>query len=417
MKIFLILNSMKKNYFLIGDTSKEKNWGCYATTSSLINLLNKKFNKLENVVYLEKLNRPKESITFQFLKNFFYYPIKNISFFKIPLYILSKIFFYYRPDYVPKSFSDFDKTIKYRLHNFKEEINGIKHADYVIINGEGKIYQFQRKGRYILFLAYIAKVKYKKKVYLVNHTLDLSNKHVCLMVKNIFPILDFISFRERISLNAYKKINSCNKTNFRYIPDSVLAINYKHLSAHHFNLFIKKNNLNTLYKNKFISIGGSSALNRPDFLYFGAEKLYGKLIDYFLSQNYKILITISEPSDENIFEDYKNNNNIFFIKENYEETSNIINLLKYTSLFITGRWHPSLFAYLVNVPCISLSANTHKMKAFQNLIDEKNYYDFSLSNFHHIINKSEELLNKKNYKYPNLNNDILLAKQLTKFIK
>ncbi|WP_418286842.1 hypothetical protein [Halorubrum sp. DTA46] len=109
-----------------------------------------------------------------------------------------------RWDAVPLSVDEYDRAAKRVVDGelFADQRDAIEACDVVVINGEGSIYDRRRKGRVLLFLAYVAAEHLDTPTVLVNHTADVSDPIVRDAVATVYPLLDDVVFREPRSAAA-----------------------------------------------------------------------------------------------------------------------------------------------------------------------------------------------------------------------
>jgi polysaccharide pyruvyl transferase WcaK-like protein len=187
----------KKKILLVNDTYDDNNLGCKATSVALYKLIDKYLNDctIIDVIKLYHTERPElDSI--------------------IPKASLD--------DYESKSTQNYlDATPSLQF-----ELGKIANCDVVIINGEGSIYKAVLKCRYILYFAYIAKKIFAKKVYLINHSADISA--VKDIARKVYPILDGVAVREPVS---YRELLNVGIHNAIQAPDAVFSFDRPILSV------------------------------------------------------------------------------------------------------------------------------------------------------------------------------------------
>ncbi|MDZ7673840.1 MAG: hypothetical protein U5K30_02045 [Acidimicrobiales bacterium] len=88
-----------------------------------------------------------------------------------------------------------------------EERAAIEEADIVLINGEGSIYDRQRKGRMLLLIAYTAATRLGKPTALVNHTADLNDPGVRSIAAQTYPVLSHVVSREPTTSDSIRQLS------------------------------------------------------------------------------------------------------------------------------------------------------------------------------------------------------------------
>ena len=103
----------------------------------------------------------------------------------------------------------------------------LEWADIIYINGEGNIVngtdqygKYRMGARYILFMAWVSKIKYNKTTLMVNHTVDPNNSNAFEMISHIYPHLDEVYVREPLSLPILEKYKI---NNGKFVPDALWA--------------------------------------------------------------------------------------------------------------------------------------------------------------------------------------------------
>ena len=218
---------MKKILF-VGDLRKVHNYGAIATTESLIKLFQTEIKDYEmKIIEARSMYEPTpaggwtsepagedpNSLTNR-LKN----TIRTILPFKVKSCIRalkkSNHVNLGRKDFVPYKFSQYEEYYSRIINGekFQYEDKLLKWADIVYINSEGNIVngtdelgRYRLGARYILFMAWLAKVKYNKTVIIANHTVDPKNMNAFEMIENIYPRLDYVILREPLSIALLEK--------------------------------------------------------------------------------------------------------------------------------------------------------------------------------------------------------------------
>jgi len=300
---------MKKLLF-INDTSKSLNIGCQVTMHCINRWLN-------NCKY-EVTRFPLEIINSKWFK-------------KIPKGIL----------YDDWGLNElYNNWIDHGSDPMKEYINyvldNIFDCDFIIANGEGSIIRDKRHTRTLLYILYIAKKIFGKKIILFNFTSDLQEEGSYLG-EIIYPLLDWVSTREMESYSEVKKYNA----NVQFIPDMVLTLrNYKEVK-----------------EGKYILLGGSSYFNtverKKNIKY--AIALYQDLVNNY--PQYKF-IGCAWNKDDWL-------SKIEAFNYEYVEARNwkhYARLVRDSIMNITGRHHGIILSYVFNIPYLAFEANCHKTK-------------------------------------------------------
>lgn len=251
----------------------------------------------------------------------------------------------------------------------------IEWADVVIINSEGSVvngtdkdgyYRFE--GRYILFTAYLSKIIFNKPTYVINHTVDPKNRNVVKMLQEVYPKLDGVYVREKLSLMY---LSSIGISNGQYVPDALWSHDFKTDS-----LVRKPKVLSDFnFSQRYVCLGDSSGIvNQYSHVKWNITKIYSKLIEELKKQYDEVLFIdgYSAGNDEINSVIRKNHIRSVSLEDcNYHE---LYYVLKHASLFISGRWHASIISLMAHTPILLWGSDSHKTEALYN---EVNYpYEF-----------------------------------------
>ena len=300
-------------------------------------------------------------------------------------------------DFVPFKYSQFEEY--YNLlqtgKSLQFEKRMIEWADIVYINGEGNIVhgtdakgKYRMGARYILFMAWLAKVKYKKPTLLVNHTVDPDNYNAFEMIENIYPIIDTVFVREKLSLPLLEMHGIKNAV---FVPDALFS--YKDEKEWEPTGYLKSL---IDFSKPYICIGDSSGLrNKYNRVKWDVVPVYVEIIN-----------RLKRIVPQIIFVDGFNGNNnciLRVIREtgigsvNIKNTSyrDLYHVLGGAKIFISGRWHASILSILANTPILLWGSDSHKTKSLYPLLDY-DYRFFEVSslpvNIPELISETKKIL-------------------------
>ena len=122
----------------------------------------------------------------------------------------------------------------------------------------------------------------------------------------------------------------------------------------------------------YICIGGGAlASTQPEH----AARCYARLVDGLRDLGYRVILTENDVPDS------------FLRKVAAEEKAGIVPfnapillcgaVLAHARLFVSGRYHPSIFASLGGTPCIFLGSHAHKMGSLARVLDYDSQREFS----------------------------------------
>lgn len=342
---------MKKNELIIsfiGDTSNRPNWGCRATTKSLLAMI---------APYADRVDR---------------WDVNDIS----------NAFWEYRVAPINKIWNE----IKLRLtkqHAFSTDLEAIlvqerldetsknlktvcpslwkslQSSDVVVINGEGSFLQRRIPGRLKLLIAYAAKTILQKPVVICNHTSDVRDPVMYRLASHVYPLMDDVLFREMRSVSLSSPL--CGDAPNGFAADAVFQ--YRPGQFRDYNSpsslaqLARPNAESPVDLNKpYICIGGSSAYLANPEVEFAHLTAFTELCIRLRSIAPLILTAAGSPEDE-IFRQIGNNLNIPVLTT-ATETQKAVDILGNAALYVGGRWHPAIMALTGYTPLIKFGANT-----------------------------------------------------------
>lgn len=390
---------MKKILF-IGDLRSASNYGAVATTESLIRLLqNEKYDIDIRYIDYRSLYHPTPSNGYKPLsEQSIFLKIKRIIPFKVKKLIRSIQYRNSKPnDFVPYKWTQYEEYYNRMMSDdiLQFEKRMLEWADIIYINGEGNIVngtdrygKYRMGARYILYMAWLSKMKYAKPTLIVNHTVDPNNWNAFEMISHIYPFLDVVSVREKLSVELLKQHGI---QNVLYIPDALWT--YKPISNWVPSDALKKE---IDFSKPYICLGDSSGIkNAYNSVKWNVSDVLGVIID----ELYKVVPQVvfvdgfnGSNEDINRLVHRKKIGRVNFYNCSYHD---LFHVLKNASLFISGRWHASILSVLANTPILLWGSDSHKTKSLYPLLDYK-YQFFEVStlpvNIDKLIDTSREIL-------------------------
>lgn len=392
--------------FFINDTSDNANWGCRATTQALTSMIVENGADIKSRLYLSRMHEIEEYIpnqickklesSFQSAKKLL--PIGKRSINRLGKKLISPWWdkLSGRRDIVPECFADFEGFAQDLMSNriLTSERASIESCDLVVINGEGSIYDRQRKGRMMLFLAYVAVKHFRKKCILVNHTADIHDPIMEEIVANVYPLLDDVVFREPLSYEACSKFLENSSTTLA----SDAAFTYQPLSQTHLIAVASRDGYFSVWPDSakgfdpskpYICVGGSSIYLRPDRPQYDPVPGFLRLCQLLNEQIAPVILIAPCYTDQNIFRPVAKTLKLPLIGL-HTPTQQAADILGNASACISGRWHPSILALTGGTPIVTLTANTYKTQALLQQIGLE-ATTFDALNLHQEIDKIVEL--------------------------
>ena len=262
-------------------------------------------------------------------------------------------------------------------------------ADMLVLDGDGDIVFSTPPRRSTLFLLAMIElgIRLKKPVFLVNSMisdcpLTGRNNTTLAAARRLFAQCRAVSLRDPESQEYVQK--EMPETNSSFIPDSLFAW---------FSLYASGNSHPPLngdfvlphpekdeywgkldFSQPYICIGGGAlAAREPD----RSVQCYARLVDAIRQLGYRVYLTENDLPDS------------FLQRVAREKDVGIVPVdapillcgavLAHARLFISGRYHPSIFASLGGTPCIFLASHAHKMGSLSRVLEYDVLHQFNAS--------------------------------------
>lgn len=369
--------------YLVNDTSSQNNWGCRATSAALHDLITDNNCEIIGVLSLDVMIRPPGLVrgilssvkmagataTRRWLRD------TKSGLFRGFLRRLREVSRHVDgiTDSIPSTISELEAYSASSLSESfgSDALRGIESCDIVVINGEGSLYGTQRKGRCLLTIAWVAKQQLGKAVVLVNHTADYADSSLRLMAASVLKSLDDVVYREPESADRWRQLSPQvvdpigSDAAFLLTParewDPGVLCTGMASSVHCRN--VSKFDASKRY----ICIGGSSAFLHGSLQQYDAHSALLKLCARLREAFDQIVLVASGHEDEEFLGQIATELDIPLFLASLP-VSDGLNLLARAELYISGRWHSSIFAMLGGTPVIMFSANTYKSKGLLRML-------------------------------------------------
>jgi polysaccharide pyruvyl transferase WcaK-like protein len=264
-----------------------------------------------------------------------------------------------------------------------------RDADLLVLDGDGDIIFSTPPRRQTLFLLAMIElgIRLKKPVFLVNSMisdcpLTGRNKITLEAARKLFARCRAVSLRDPESLEYVQK--EMPETNASFIPDSLFALFSLYSSGNSHppsnGDFLLPHPEKDEYWGKldfslpYICVGGGAlGGGQPD----RSVECYGRLVDAIRQLGYRVYLTENDLPDS------------FLQRVAREKNVGIVPVdapillcgavLAHAKLFISGRYHPSIFASLGGTPCVFLGTYAHKMASLPRVLqydDEQQFNAF-----------------------------------------
>lgn len=370
------------NILFIGDFRPAANYGSIATTECLLDMVYPLLSDNDHLRIIDRRSYDRQTPPTGFksdvipkYKRFIrkVIPLKVRSLIRLKKeFVPCCIEDFRKKEHIPSLFSEYDwysSQILYSENNYEKML--LEWADFVLINGEGTIVKgtdkygvYNRGGRYTIWMAYAAKKIFKKPACLVNLTVDPGNRDGLEMVKNVFPLVDYLSTREPLSKI---KLEDIAVNNALYVPDALFS--YTPQGDWHPTKYLSSI---IDFSQPYVVLGDSTALNRNPF----QDGVRWNVVSTYTT----IYLKLKETFSQVVFLDGFNGKNESinrFIKKNHIKPIRLKNttyhdlyhVFKHSKLFISGRWHASILATLSSTPILLYGSDSHKTKALYAMLD------------------------------------------------
>jgi polysaccharide pyruvyl transferase WcaK-like protein len=252
-------------------------------------------------------------------------------------------------------------------------------SDLLVVDGDGDIIFSTPPRRSTLFLLAMIElgIRLKKPVFLVNSMISDCpitgrNNTTLSYGKRLFAQCRAVALRDPESLEYVQR--EMPETNSSLIPDSLFSwfsLYQNDSSSPPLNGdFLLPHPERAEYWGKldfsqpYICIGGGAlASSQPD----RSVKCYGRLVDAIRQLRYRVYLTENDWPDS-FLQQVAKEENVGIVPAD----SPILMcgaVVAHARLFISGRYHPSIFASLGGTPCIFMGSHAHKMASLSRVLD------------------------------------------------
>lgn len=250
-------------------------------------------------------------------------------------------------------------------HILPDLAEALRACDLVFLNGENFIRPGTRKGRMLLFLAYIAKTVFHKPCVLTNHSLDLGEPDLAEIAMEVYPLLDEVHFREETSMERYSALVAPGRC--RLIPDVAWAQPAAPLSewalmgrreghysawpdtAEHFDPL-----------SPYVTVCASSVHGLPEHQNTNVIPAYIELCRQLRQVFGQVVLTAPCEPDLVIMRQVQAALSIPLLGIHLP-VRQATDIFGNAQVHVGGRWHPGIFASTGGTPIVALSANSHKV--------------------------------------------------------
>ena len=315
---------------LLNDTSNHINWGCKATTGNLKTILQNRF----------------AGAKFEFRHN------PNLPWGMVKTY----------QNYLNRALLNHlsaEKDNETELHKQLLNLNfpdlSLPLADRIYLNGEGMLHD--NSGHLPRLIGTLLHYKHRGSwVGVINQTVDLQENAPALRIlSDIYNKLDHITVRDPRSLEILKNagVNNC-----QLVPDAAFLCRAPEIGK------IEKARREFALPDRYIAITGSSSLKPHS-------------VDVLLSvyrtvqeiTSLPIVLLGNTKTDHRLMKRIHVMNPDSILVDNSACFETAIAVISGAETFVSGRFHPMIFAAVAGTPIVPLGANTHKNNGLMEMLD------------------------------------------------
>jgi polysaccharide pyruvyl transferase WcaK-like protein len=259
-------------------------------------------------------------------------------------------------------------------------------ADMIVVDGDGDIIFSTPPRRQTLFLLAMIElgIRLKKPTFLVNSMISDCpssgrNSTTLASAKRLLEHCNAVALRDPESLDYVRQ--EMPNASSTLIPDSLFTWQQLYATESsrppaHGDFLLPYPESNEYwgkldFSQPYICIGGGAlAGTDPD----RAAECYGRLVDAVRQLGYQVYLTENDVPDS-FLQRVAREKNVGIIPVN---TPILMcgAVLAHARLFISGRYHPSIFASLGGTPCIFLGSHAHKMASLSRVLEYERHVEF-----------------------------------------
>ncbi len=243
----------------------------------------------------------------------------------------------------------------------------LRNCDVVYLNGENFIRPGTRKGRRLLFIAYLAKAVFNKPCILTNHSIDLSEPELAEIVREIYPLLDEVHFREESSATEGSRYAAAGR--WRLVPDVAWAIPAAPLSEWGDPAFRRgqfcawPDNAESFDpRHPYVTVCGSSALAAAQQKGFDVVPAFIELCRRLNKEVAPVVLAAPDEPDLKVMRKVQAALNLPLLGLHLP-VRQAIDVIGNAAVHVGGRWHLGIFAATGGTPLVALNANNHKVQS------------------------------------------------------
>jgi|GEM_PF-862092 polysaccharide pyruvyl transferase WcaK-like protein/ADP-heptose:LPS heptosyltransferase len=270
------------------------------------------------------------------------------------------ITFSYQCTTIPRTIEDFDSPLflaKFITAN-ESVVKQIKESNSVVVNGEGSLHGLDNNVLNLLYLAYAAKVHFRKKVHIINHScypdnsMEISGSTAWNIYKKVYLTADSIAMREPVSFSLMEKAGIPAVLSFDCLP-----------------LYIQKHYLHRAVRRKnHLLLAGSVAWRS------GGITSLSDYVRQMINRSFDVSVLVGADM-------FPAQDDVDFVNALRHECprgwtlidaktmNEWLDAIAGASIFVSGRFHHTIAAYVLGTPFIQLESNTAKSTGLANVFN------------------------------------------------
>ncbi len=256
----------------------------------------------------------------------------------------------------------------------------LQQCDAVLLNGENYVRPGVYKGRMLLFLAYLVKQVFGKTCVLTNHTADLDEPALAAIVREVYPMLDEIHFREETSAQTCSSLIEPGR--WKVIPGVAFAVPAAPLSEWsalgcrdgHFSAWPDvAEGFDS--RRPYVTVCASSIYSLPQHQHLDVLPSFTKLCRRLREEIGPVVLAAPCLVDTKIMREVQAATGFPLLGINLP-VRQAIDIIGNAAVHVGGRWHLGIFAATGGTPMVSIGANSHKVHSLMRMLGmEEPVYD------------------------------------------
>lgn len=259
--------------------------------------------------------------------------------------------------FIPADPSRLDEFLPEFMASERKWFRSFDWADVIILNGEGSMHEYSDPNLNQCFLArliqlYAGKKVYKKRVMVVNQTMEFTENYDGI-VKKCLEGLDLVSVREP---RSYERLSNIGLGNMRLSADAAFLV--KGVDDARGEEILDRKALSRGFVCVFLSetISGCRPEKTADLI-LGLEARFKK----------DVLLAATTRVD---LDHVQRVSRMIKVRTLGLEVSpgELVSVLKHSSVVLSGRYHCCIFAFLAGAPLVPFASNSYKIEGLVKLM-------------------------------------------------